>query len=328
MKRREFITFLGGAVAWPLVTRAQQPDRMRRIGMLMAFSENDPEGQNWARAFVQGLKELGWIGGVNTRFDVRWAKGDVALMAPLAKELVALQPDVILASTSPVLAALKQETSTIPIVFVSVSNPVGAGFIRSLAQPGGNATGLANYEAEMASKWLAQLKEVSPTITRVGVLLHPDAAAHTAYWRELSAAAHSLNIIPVAIPYRNAVEIERNLNTFAAEPNGGLLVLAYIIAITNRDLIIRLAAQNRMPAIYPFRVFVLDGGLMSYGIDLVEAHRRVATYIDSILKGVSPADLPVQLQTKFTMAINLKTAKSLGLTVPPTLLTSADEVIE
>jgi putative ABC transport system substrate-binding protein len=329
MKRRAFITLLGGAaVAWPVAARAQSVDRVRRVGILMAFSEGDPEGQLWASAFVQGLKELGWTEGLNAKFDWRWAKGDVALMGSLAKELVAHQPNVILASSSPVLAALKQATTTIPIVFVSVSNPVGAGFVQSLAHPGGNATGLANYEGEMASKWLAQLKEVSSSMTRVAVLLHPDAVAHAAYWRELSAAAHSLNISPVAVPFRNASEIERNLNTFAVEPHGGLVVLANIIATANRDLIIRLAAENRLPAIYPFRVFVSAGGLMSYGIDLVEAHRRVATYVDSVLRGASPADLPVQLQTKFTTAINLKTARALGLALPPTLLALADEVIE
>jgi putative ABC transport system substrate-binding protein len=296
--------------------------------MLMPFAENDAEGQAWANAFFQGLKELGWTEGLNAKFDVRWAKGDVALMGSLAKELVALQPDVILASTSPVLAAVKKETSTIPIVFVSVSDPVGAGFVRSLAQPGGNATGLANYEGEMASKWLGQLKEIAPAVSRVAVLLHPDAAAHAVYWRELSAAAPSLGVTPVIVPFRSATDIERNLNGFAAEPNGGLVVLANIIAAVNRELIIRLAAQNRMPAIYFFRRFVSDGGLMSYGIDLADAHRRVALFVDSVLKGASPADLPVQLQTKFTLAINLKTAKALGLTVPPTLLALADEVIE
>ncbi len=271
MIRREFITALIGAVAWPRAVRAQQQrGLMRRVGILMAFADDDPEGQNWAHALVQGLNELGWTDGLNAKFDWRWARGDVALMGGLAKELVALKPDVILASTTPVLAALMKETTTIPIVFVSVSNPVDAGFVRSLAQPGGNVTGLANYEGEMASKWLAQLKEISPAITRVAVLMHPDAPAHAAYWRATSAAAPSLNVTPVAIPFRTAANIERNLTAFAVEPNGGLLVLANIVATANRDLIIRLAAQNRMPAIYPFRVFVSDGGLMSYGIDLVD----------------------------------------------------------
>ena len=294
----------------------------------MPFTESDAEGQTWLHAFIGGLKDLGWIEGTTARFDVRWAQGDVALMGTLAKELVALQPDLIFANSSPFLAAVNQATVTIPIVFINVSNPVGAGFVQSLARPGGNATGLANYEGEIAGKWLAQLKEIAPTVTRVAVLLHPDAVAHGHYWRELAAAAPSLGITPVAAPFRSAADIERSLNAFAPQPNVGLVVLANIIATANRELIIRLAAKNRMPAIYPFRVFVSDGGLMSYGSDLVEGHRRVTLFVDSILKGASPADLPVQLQTKFAIAINLKTAKTLDLTVPPTLLALADEVIE
>ena len=249
-------------------------------------------------------------------------------MAVLAKELVALQPDVILASSSPVLTAVKRATSTIPIVFVAVSSPVEAGFVQSLARPGGNATGLANFEGEMASKWLGQLKEIAPRTSRVAVLLHPDAAAHAVYWRDLSAAAPSVGVTPVAVPFRSTADIERGLTAFATEPDSGLVVLANVIATANRALIIRLAAQHRMPAIYPFRVFVADGGLVSYGIDLADAHRRVADYVDRVLKGTPPADLPVQLQTKFTLVINLKTAKALGLAVPPTLLALADEVID
>jgi putative tryptophan/tyrosine transport system substrate-binding protein len=329
MRRREFIILLGGSAAvWPLAAKAQPSNRVRRIGVLMPFTENDKEGQGWLRAFFDGLKDLGWVDGTTARFDVRWASGDVTLMGTLAKELVALQPDLIFANSSPVLAAVKQATSAIPIVFINVSNPVGAGFVQSLSRPGGNATGLANYESEIAGKWLSQLKEIAPGLAQVAVLLHPDAVAHGHYWRELAAVAPSLGIIPVAAPFRNTADIERTLNGFAAQPTIGLVVLANIIATANRELIIRLAEKNRMPAIYPFREFVTEGGLMSYGSDLVEGHRRVALFVDGILKGASPADLPVQLQTKFAIAINLKTAKALGLTVPPALLALANELIE
>lgn len=329
MKRREFLGGLAGVMAgWPLTAWGQPAGRVRRIGLLMPFAEMDAEGQAWLKALYLGLKELGWSEGTNVRFDVRFAQGDVALMGSLAKEIVALQPDVIFANSSPVLGAVQRATTSIPIVFINVSNPVAAGFVQSLAKPGVNATGLANYEGEIASKWLGQLKEISPSVSQVAVLLHPDAIAHTIYWRELAAVAPGLGITPVSVPFRSPADIERNLTDFANRSNGGLVVLANIIATANRELIIRLAAKHRMPAVYPFRVFVSDGGLMSYGSDIVEGHRRMAHYVDSVLKGASPNDLPVQLQTKFTIAINLRTAKTLGLIVPPTLQALADEVIE
>jgi putative ABC transport system substrate-binding protein len=328
MRRREFMVLVSGVAAWPLRVDAQVPNRMRSVGILMPFTQIDAEGQTWLNALFDGLRALGWIEGANVKFHVRWAEGDAALMGSLAKELVALRPDLIFANSSPVLAAVKQATSTTPIVFINVSNPVGAGFVQSLARPGGNATGLANYEGEIASKWLAQVKEIAPAVTKVAVLLHPDAVAHGHYWRALAAAAPSLGITPVAAPFRTAADIENALNGFAGQTNTGLVVLANIITTVNRGLIIRLAAKHQMPAVYPFRVFVSDGGLMSYGSDLVEGHRHVARFVDSILKGASPTELPVQLQTKFAIAINLKTAKTLGLTVPPTLLALADEVIE
>jgi ABC-type uncharacterized transport system substrate-binding protein len=317
MRRRDFIKGIVSSTASPLVAHAQQVSRMRRIGILMPFAEDDAEGQADLRALLQGLKDHGWNDGTNVSLDVRWAKGDPGLFGPLAKELIALQPDILFV-----------ETTTLPIVFVNVSNPVGAGFVKNLAKPGVNATGLANYEGEMASKWLGQLKQTAPAVSRVAILLHPDAAAHAVYWRELVAAAPSLRITPVTVPFRTAIEIERNLNAFESEPGGGLVVLANVITTANRKLILNIAAQKRMPAIYPFRVFASDGGLMAYGSDLVDAHRRVATYVDRILKGSSPADLPVQLQTRFVLTINLRIAKALGLTVPPALLAIADEVIE
>jgi putative ABC transport system substrate-binding protein len=329
VKRREFITLFGSAAAaWPLAAGAQQPERMRRIGVLMGFPQDDPEGQAWSKAFVHGLEELGWVNGRNMQLDIRWGSGDLQVMGQAAKELVAARPHVILASTTPVLAALMRETSSIPIVFVSVSNPVGAGFVPSLARPGGNVTGLANYEGKIASKWLAQLKELVPAVTRIAVLLHRETAAHKLYWDQLAAAAPSLGVVAIATPYSNVSDIESALNAIEASPSAGLLVFPYILAVANRNLIIRLADQKRLPAIYPFRVFIPNGGLMSYGIDLVDAHRRVSSYVDRILKGDAPAALPVQLQTKFTLAINLKTAKALGLSVPSTLLALADEVIE
>jgi putative ABC transport system substrate-binding protein len=327
LDRRRFVALLAAAAA-AAPTAAQAAGPMRRIGVMMAFAETDREGQYWANAFIDGLKTLGWSEGRNASFDWRWANGDVGQMAIFASELVGLKPDVILASSSPVLAALMKATSEIPLAFVSVSNPVDAGFVRSLARPGGNVTGLANYEGEIASKWLAQLKEISPATARVGVLLHPEAPAHAAYWRDATAAASSLKITLTPIPFRTPADIERGLTALAGEPGSGVLVLANILATANRRLIIDLAARHRMPAIYPFRVFVSDGGLISYGIDLIDSHRRVASYVDEILRGSPAAGLQVQMQTKFSLAINLATARMLKLGVPPTLIATADEVVE
>ena len=328
MRRREFLgAITGAAAARPFVVQAQ-PGSARRIAILMGVAETDGEGQSWARAVVEGLKDLGWTERENVHYDVRWSQGDPPLIQALASELVASRPDVIVASSSPVLATLQRATSTIPLVFANVSNPVGAGFVRSLAQPGGNATGLANYEGNIASKWLEQLKQASPSTKRVFVLLHPDAAAHAIYWEALAAAAPSLGMSLTPLPFRNATDIEQHLSAGPAEPDSGLVVLANIVATGNRKLIVRLAAQRRYPAIYPFRAFVSDGGLMSYGLDLVDAHRRAALYVDRILKGSSPAELPVQQPTRLELVINLKTAKALNLTLPETLLATADEVIE
>jgi putative ABC transport system substrate-binding protein len=331
MRRREFIALLGGPVAaWPLAAQAQQPEHMRRIGVLLPFAATDPSLKLEVAALVRQLQELGWVEGRNLQIDYRYAAGDAERMQALAKELVALQPDVIFCRSTPVTAALLKQTRTIPIMFTVVSDPIGDGFVESLARPGGNATGFTNVESSMAGKWLELLREVAPGLKRVAFIFDPELAPGGGlyYTRMIESSAPSFAVVPTAAPVHDAVDIERAIDDFVREPNGGLIVLPDATTNTHRELIIRLAAQRRIPAIYEFRDIVVDGGLMSYGIDIVDQFRRAAIYGDRILKGAKPAELPVQLPTKFELIINRKTANALGLTVPPTLLAQADEVIE
>jgi putative tryptophan/tyrosine transport system substrate-binding protein len=329
MRRREFITLLGGAAAsWPLAARAQQGERMRRIGVLMAQTANDPEGQARLAAFLQGLQELGWSVGRNMRIDIRWSAGNAADAQKYAAELVALAPDLILASTTPSVEALLRTTRTVPIVFTVVSDPVAAGFVDSLARPGGNATGFITFEYGLAAKWLELLKEIAPGTSRAAVLRDPTMTAGIGQFAAIQTAAPSLGIEVVPMNVRDADEIERAVSAFARAGNGGLIVTGSPLAQLHRDLIIAVAARYRLPAVYSNRFFVADGGLMAYGPDLVGQHRPAARYVDRILRGEKPAELPVQAPTKYELVINLKTAKALGLDVPPTLLARADEVIE
>ena len=328
MRRREFILALGGAaVAWPLAARAQ-PERMRRIGVLMNLAADDPESSARLTAFLQGLQQLGWTDGRNVRIDTRWAAGDADRYRKSATELVALMPDVILATGTSAVAPLQQATRTVPIVFVQVIDPVGAGLVASLARPGGNATGFTLFEYGMSGKWLELLKEIAPRVTRAAVLRDPASAPGIGQFAAIQAVAPSLGVELSPVDVRDAGEIERAVTAFARSPNGGLIVTASPSAAVHRELIITLAARHKLPAVYPFRYFVTGGGLISYGPDIVDQYRRAAGYVDRILKGEKPADLPVQAPTKYELVINLKTAKALGLTVPPTLLARADEVIE
>jgi putative tryptophan/tyrosine transport system substrate-binding protein len=330
MLRREFIAGLGSAAAWPAVARGQQPARMRRISVLMAYDENDPEGKAYLSGFMQGLAELGWTDGRNLRMDVRWAAGNVDRVRMYAKELVDLQPNVILADTTPVIAALQQETRTIPIVLLEVSDPIGSGFIVSLARPGGNITGFIHYEGSMGGKWLQLLTEIAPGVKRVAMIFNPDTAPYVSayYLPSFNAAAQSLNVEPIAAPVRTDAEIETVINSLGGEPGGGLVVVPDIFMLVHRAPIILLAAHNNVPAVYQDSVFVRGGGLLSYGPDLVEIYHRSASYVDRLLKGEKPAELPVQVPTKFEMAVNVIAAKALGLTVPQSILLRADEVIE
>jgi putative ABC transport system substrate-binding protein len=328
MRRREFITLLGGAaVAWPLAARAQRPNRMRRMGVLMSTAENDPETQPRLKALRQGLQEFGWMEGRNLRIDYRWAAGPDR-MPVYAADLVGLAPDVIVVQSNPGLAALRQATFTIPVVFVSVADPIGSGFIESLARPGGNITGLTNFEPSMGGKWLELLKEIAPNLTRVAVIYHPKTSANVAILRAVESAARSFRVTLTAVGVHDAAEIERAITTFAGDPDGALVVVPHPLTTVHRELIIRQAARHRLPAVYAFRYFAIDNGLISYGIDQIDMFRQAAIYLNKILNGTKPADLPVQAPTKFELIINLKTAKALGLTVPPTLLARADEVIE
>jgi len=329
MKRREFITLLGSTVAaWPLAARAQQPERMRRIGVLMAPSANDPEAQARVAAFLQGLQELGWSDGRNVTIDIRSFTGNSADARKYAAELVALAPDVILATTSAAVAPLVETTRTVPIVFANVADPVGAGFVDSLARPGGNITGFVSWDYSISGKWLQLLKEIAPGVTRVAVTRDPSIASGPAQFAVIQAAAPSLGVELRPVDVRDEGEIERALAIFAQSPNSGLIVTASLRAVSHRDLIITLAARHRLPAVYFGRLWAAGGGLISYGPDLLDPFRRAAGYVDRILKGEKPADMPVQAPTKYELVINLKTAKALGLTVPPSLLARADEVIE
>jgi putative ABC transport system substrate-binding protein len=331
MQRREFITLVGGAAAaWPLAAHAQQPDGVLRIGVLMPLAATDPSMKRQVVAFVRQLQELGWAEGRNLQIDYRFAAGDAERMQVFAKELVALQPQVIFARSTPVTAALLKETHTIPIVFTVVSDPVGERFVESLARPGGNATGFTNVEFSLTGKWLELLKEVAPSIKRVAFIFDPKLApgGGSYYTRLIEASAQSFAVVPTATPVHDAVEIERAIGEFIREPNGGLLVLPDATTLGHRGLIIALAARHRVPAIYAFRDVVVDGGLISYGVDVVDQFRQAAGYVGRILKGAKPTELPVQLPTKFELTINLKTAKALGLDVSLQLQQRADELIE
>jgi len=324
--RREFTTLLGGAAAaWPLVASAQA--RMRRIGMLVGAAEGDAEGERWVQAFLQAMQVRGWQKGTNLQIDIRWGAGDLDRIAQFAKELVALQPDLIQVSTTPATAAILRETRDIPVLFSVVTDPVASGFIQNLSHPGGNVTGFINIEVSIGGKWVQLLKEIAPRVSRVAMLFNPDTAPQTNYYRgSIEAASRTVGIAIQDAPFRSAPDIEATIT--ALGPEGGLLVIPANSAQANREAIISLAALHHTPAIYPFRFFVSDGGLASYGIDLPDTHRRAAIYADRILKGEKPADLPAQQPTKFELAINLKTAKALGLDVSNTLLMIADEVIE
>jgi putative ABC transport system substrate-binding protein len=328
MRRREFISLLGGATAWPRAARAQQPNGMRRIGVLVGLADDDPEAKARLAAFRQGLEKRGWSEARNVRIDTRFAPASARAQV-LAKELVALQPDVILSHSTPVTAALQRESRTIPIVFAAVVDPIGSGFIASLPRPGGNITGVMQYEASVTGKWLAMLKEIAPSLVRAAFVANPKTATFYNYYLQAAeAAAPSLGIEPVPTLVENATDIERAIESFASTPNGGLVLIPDISTLVHRDLIIAVAARHRIPAVYYSRTLVAAGGLMSYGNDLIDLFRQAASYVDRILRGDKPADLPVQAATKFETALNLKTAKALGLTVPPGLLVAADEVIE
>jgi putative ABC transport system substrate-binding protein len=327
--RRKFLATLGGAAAaWPLVARAQQGERVRRIGVLMVLAENDPEAQRRIAIIQKGLQEFGWIDGRNIRIDFRWTAGDSDRLRTHAKELVGLSPDVILSGSTAALAALHRETRTVPIVFAQVTDPVGAGFVASLAHPGGNITGFANYEVGIGVKWLELLKQIAPDVSRVEIIYDPANPLAAELIRSIDTGAPSLAVQVSSSAIRNSADIERAINALADQRNGGLVVFATPLTGVHRDVIIGLAARHRLPAVYGFRYFVESGGLASYGIDNNDLYRRAVSYVDRVLKGEKTADLPIQYATKFELVINLRTAKALGLDVPIPVLARTDEVIE
>jgi putative ABC transport system substrate-binding protein len=329
MRRREFITLVGGAAAaWPLAARAQQGEPMRRVGALMSTAADDPEGQARIAAFQQGLQQFGWTIGRNVRIDSRWPAGDSERIRRYAAELIALSPDVILATGSAAAGPLLQATRTVPIVFVIVPDPVGAGLVNSLARPGGNATGFIQFEYAISGKWLELLKEIAPRVTRAAVLRDPAITGGIGQFGAIQAVAPSLGVEVSPVNVRDAGEIERAIADFARSPNGGLIITGSALAVVHRHLVITLAAKHQLPAVYFQRTFVADGGLISYGADVVDQYRRAASYVDRILKGEKPADLPVQAPTKYELVINLKSAKALGLEIPSSVLARANEVIE
>jgi putative tryptophan/tyrosine transport system substrate-binding protein len=330
MRRREFIAGLGAASAWPVAARAQQGDRMRRVGVLMQDDETDPEAKARLSAFTQGIAALGWTDGRNLRMDVRWGAGNVDRMRMFAKELVGLQPDVILVSSTPATAALQRETRTIPIVFVVVSYPVGSGFVAGLPRPGGNITGFISYEASLAGKWLQLLTEIAPGVKRAAAIFNPDTAPvnRSYYLPSFEQTARSLKVEPITALVHSDAEIAAAITSLGREPGGGLVVMPDSFMVVHRASTISLAAQNNLPAVYWHSVYARDGGLLAYGSDFGDLFRRAAAYVDRILRGENPADLPVQVPTKFEMALNANTARALGLTIPETLLATADEVIQ
>jgi putative ABC transport system substrate-binding protein len=327
--RREFVALMGGAAAtWPVATRGQQGERMRRIGVLTNLNSDDPVSQARMTTFTLALQQLGWTDGRNLRIDVRWGGDDADRFRKYATELVALSPDVILATATAIAAPLVQATRTVPIVFVNVVDPVGAGLVASLARPGGNATGFLVFEYGISAKWLELLKQIAPRVTRVLVLRDPAASAGIGQFAAMQSVAPAFGVELSPVDVRDPVEIERGVTAFARVPNSGLIATASASQGVHRDLIIKLAAQHLLPAVYPFRYMITSGGLIAYGPEIADQYRRAASYVDRILKGEKPADLPVQAPTKYELAINLKTAKALGLIVPNTLLATADEVIE
>jgi putative ABC transport system substrate-binding protein len=327
-RRREFITLVGGmAVAWPLAARAQQGERARRIGVVMAYGESDPNGQAQVVAFRQQLRKLGWIEGSNVRIDFRYAADDSARIWALAVELLGLGPDLIVANSNLVTAILQSEVHSVPLLFVSVSDPIGSGFVKDLARPGGNVTGFANVQPSMGEKWLEKLREIAPLVERAGLILHPE-APNIGYLQSAEAAAPLLKIKLTRLEVQSRTDIERVFATFAGESHGGLIIAPNVVTFANSDLIVALAARYRLPAIYPFAFYAKAGGLISYGFDAANQFRQGAMYADKILRGSKPADLPVQHPTKFEIVINLKTAKALGLDVPLELQQLADDVIE
>ena len=328
LRRRQFITLLGGAaVSWPLAARAQTK-RMRLIGVLMGLVANDPEAQSRVVAFENGLRELGWVKGRNLSIEYRWA-GDGNLLRDDAAELLAMAPDLILANSTPVTAALREHSGAVPIVFTQVTDPVGQGLVPNLAHPGGNLTGFTSFEFSIGTKWLEALKQTAPRVTRVALVFNPQSAPYAdLFLRPVEAAAPSFSVASIRAAVRDPADVDRVFDALAREPNGGLVVLPDISMINYREAVIALAARHHVPAIYPFRFFAASGGLMSYGTDVTEVFRRAATYVDRVLKGTTPGELPIQTPTKYELIINLKTAKALGLEVPPTLLARADEVIE
>ena len=328
MRRREFIAGFGSAaVTWPLTARAQQPERMRRVGVVMGYAESDPNGQLQVTSFRQQLQKLGWVEGSNIRIDFRFAADDPERIRALAVELLGLGPDVMVSNSNVVTTILQSEVRTVPLVFISVSDPIGSGFVTGLARPTGNVTGFANFQPTMGSKWLEILRQIAPQVQNVGLLLHPE-PPNIEYLKSAEAAAPSFNIKLVSLPVQSGAEIEGVLAKFGAERNAGLIVAPNVVTFANSDLIIRLAARHRMPAMYPFAFYVKAGGLISYGFDAVAQFQQGAEYVNKLLRGAKPSDLPVQYPTKFDVVVNLTTAKALGLTIPESFLSLADEVIE
>jgi putative ABC transport system substrate-binding protein len=330
MRRREFIAGLVGAAAWLRSARAQQRERLRRIGVLMGYAENDSEAQAQLAAFQDGFRKLGWTEGSNVRIDIRWTiPAEAELMQRFAKELVSLQPDILLSSTTQATTALLQQTHTIPIVFATVGDPIGSGFVASFARPGGNATGFSVSEPTQAEKWVELLKTIAPHVARVAMLFNPGSATYAEYWlKPFKAAAASFGMEAISAPVHDESEIDSVFAAQSREPNSGLIAMPDPFTLANRVKIVSLAARYRLPVVYPYRFFAEVGGLLAYGVDLADNFRRAATYVDRIIKGEKPSELPVQAPVKFELVINLKTAKALGIDVPPTLLARADEVIE
>jgi putative ABC transport system substrate-binding protein len=328
IRRRDFITLLGGAAAWPLAARAQQGDRVRRIGWLMGLDENDPLAKFEVSAFTQALAGLGWAEGRNVRMDLRWHGGDINRIRARAQELVGLQPDIILADSTPATVAVQRETRTIPVVFVTVADPVASGLVPRLNQPGGNITGFANLEPSMGGKWLELLSEIAPGLKRAAIMFNPDSGPYSISMPAFETAARSLKVAPITAPVHSDAEIETAIIALGHEPGGGVLVLGGAFTVAHRASIISAAARSNVPAVYNVSELARDGGLLSYGPDRVDIWRRAATYVDRILRGEKPGDLPVQFPTKFEMVLNLKTAKALGLRVPQSILLRADEIIE
>jgi putative ABC transport system substrate-binding protein len=329
IRRREFIAVLGGAAAaWPLAARAQQSNRVRRIGVLQGSAESDPGSNLAVSAFMQALADLGWTDGRNVRIDFRWGGGDINRIRALAQELVGLQPDIIVTSVASATVAVQRETRTIPIVFTSVADPVASGIVARLDRPGGNITGFANFEASLAGKWLELLSEIAPGLKRAAIMFNPDTALASTYMPSFETAARTLKVVPIIAPVHSDAEIETAIIALGQEPGAGLVVMSDVFMFVHRVPIILAAARNNIPAVYPNSPYARDGGLLSYGVYGADTLRRAATYVDRILRGAKPAELPVQLPTKFEMVVNLKTAKALGLAVPPSILLRADEQIE